>query len=220
MKARKGEGPFANRTRFLIGRKVACFAAGLMMAACVLVCAVLVPALSTARFENALLRTVNQQALGINDQTLSAFAEETMLYLRGQKPVWQPDVPFPVPDSFRMHMAEVRFWVQCAPRILLIGAVTAVVLFLLGGRQKRPAMLGIFTLAVLLLVLIIWAAADFHSLWMILHKTLIPNGIFSANEPVMQLFPLGLFFRYLVPVALWAAGLLAALCAAVTAAAS
>ncbi|MEG2316057.1 MAG: hypothetical protein RSC91_07560, partial [Clostridia bacterium] len=53
----------------------------------------------------------------------------------------------------------------------------------------------------------LWGALDFDSLWMALHRTLIPDGIFSASEPIMRLFPLEAFAAYLPPVAALFAGL-------------
>ena len=97
-------------------RRAFCFAAGFVLALCVLLTAVLVPALSTSRFERALVQTVNQQALGVSESDLSAFAEETMNYLKGQKPEWRPHIPYQgVPESFVMHMHEVRAWIAAAP---------------------------------------------------------------------------------------------------------
>jgi len=195
-------------------KKAACFFAGLLLAAALLVSAVLFPALSTARFENALINTVNAQALGASESDLSAFAETTMQYLRGQIPEWDVRLPHTgVPDAFRLHMAEVRGWVAAAPWLIGSGLVIGAVLLWLGGFSRKSALAGVLSLIALMLCIALWAAADFRSLWMVLHKALIPGGIFSAREPVMQLFPLALFMRYALPVCLWAAGLLAALCA-------
>lgn len=194
-------------------KKTACFLSGLMLVGCMLLCAVIIPALSTFRFEQALLTTVDQQALSVSEKDLSAFAEETMRYLKGQKPKWQPQIPRQgVPDHFIMHMEEVRGWVSAAPWVLGAGLLAAAGLLMAGGRQRKPVMLGVFTVIGLIVCVLLWAAVDFHSLWMVLHKAFIPNGIFAWNEPVMQLFPLALFMQYLLPVALWAAGLTTALC--------
>ena len=192
-------------------KKCLCFLSGLLLAALALLCAVLVIALSTTRFEQALLSTVDPQALGMSESTLSAFAEETMLYLRGAKPAWEPDVPFPVADAFRVHMAEVKGWVSAAPWVMAVLLTAGALLLFLGGRQRRPALLGVCALIGLIVCLLIWAAADFRSFWMVLHKLFIPNGIFAAGEPVMQLFPLELFFAYIVPLTASAALHVAAL---------
>ena len=191
-----------------------CFLAGLFLAASVLLCAVLIPALSTARFEKALRDTVPAEALGIAESDLSAFAEATMRYLRGELPRWDVRIPPQgVSEAFRQHMAEVRGWVSAAPWVIAAGLLLGLVLLWLGGRRRGPALLGVGALLAVLAAAAVWAAVDFGSLWMLLHRWFIPGGIFSAAEPVMQLFPLALFFRYVIPVCLWAAGLTAALCA-------
>ena len=194
-------------------KKGLCFAAGFLMAISVLLCAVLLPALNTGRFEEALLSTVDQQALGMSESDLSAFAEETMRYLKGQKPAWEPDVPFHVADAFVIHMEEVKGWVSAAPWVIGFGLIAGICLLGLGGWRRKPALLGVCALIGLIVCVLIWAAADFRSFWRVLHKLFIPNGIFAAGEPVMQLFPLELFFRYIVPVAVSATGHMAALCA-------
>ena len=185
-----------------------------MLATVMLISAVMIPALSVSRFENALVNTVDTQALGVSESDLSAFAQTTMRYLRGQIPEWNVQIPRTgVPDSFRLHMAEVRGWVSAAP--WLIGAGLAIGLLLLwsGGFSRGATLWGALSTIALVLCAALWAAVDFRSLWMVLHKAFIPGGIFSAREPVMQLFPLALFMRYAAPVCLWAAGLLAVLCA-------
>ena len=66
-------------------KKTACFLSGAVLALVLLLTAVLIPALSTQRFQAALVNTVDQQALGVSEGDLSAFAEETMRYLRSEK---------------------------------------------------------------------------------------------------------------------------------------
>lgn len=192
-------------------KKGLCFLSGMLLSAVVLICAVLLPAVSTARFEAALVSTVNQRALGMSESDLSAFAEETIRYLRGQQDTWQPDVPFPVADAFREHMADVRGWVSAAPWVIGAGALVGWLLHRLGGCRRKPALWGMGVTAALVTGVLLWAAVDFQSLWRVLHQAFIPNGIFAYDEPVMQLFPLALFFRYIVPVAVSAAGHLAVL---------
>lgn len=51
-------------------------------------------------------------------------------------------------------------------------------------------------------------------MWEMLHRTLIPDGIFPADELVMQLFPETLFSAYLPPVLLMLVLMLAAVRAA------
>ena len=194
-------------------KKGLCFAAGFLMAISVLLCAVLLPALNTARFEEALLSTVDQQALGMSESGLSAFAEETMRYLKGQKPAWEPDVPFHVADAFVIHMEEVKGWVSAAPWVIGFGLIAGICLLGLGGWRRKPALLGVCALIGIIVCVLIWAAADFRSFWRVLHRLFIPGGIFAYDEPVMQLFPLNLFFAYIVPAALSMILHMAGLCA-------
>ena len=77
---------------------------------------------------------------------------------------------------------------------------------LLIGRDFRAARNGMLCMLGLIAALLLWAVADFNSLWMVIHRVLIPGGIFPAGEPVMQLFPLKLFFGYLPPLAGWMIG--------------
>ena len=189
--------------------------AGFLLALCVLLASVLVPASSTPRFEKALVQTVNQQALGISESDLSAFAEETMRYLKDEKPLWQPKVPFHVADAFAVHMEEVKGWVSAAPWVMGCGLLLGLAFLWIGRWQRKPALLGVGTLIGLIVCVLIWAAADFRSFWMVLHKLFIPGGIFAAGEPVMQLFPLNLFFAYIVPVGLSVMGHMAGLMAGI-----
>ena len=189
-------------------KKALCFFGGVLLAAVLLLCAVLIPALDAQRFERALLSSVS----GEEPSDLTAFAHETMRYLRGEKAEWEPAIPREgVSEAFRIHMAEVRGWVRSAPWIIGPGALLGVVLLWLGGFRSKPALLGVFSLAGLLAVILLWSLMDFESFWGVLHRVFIPGGIFPAYEPVMRLFPLSLFMRYITPVCLWALGLLGAL---------
>lgn len=193
-------------------RRAACFAAGLLLTLAALLGAVALAATRTPTFERALMNTVDAPALGMTREDLSAFARETMRYLRGEKPDWAPALPFAVPGAFSAHMGDVRIWVRGAPWAVLAGSVLSLGLLLLGGRQRRPCLWGMGAALGLLALVLLWAAVDFDSLWMLLHRAFIPGGIFPAGEPVMRLFPLALFGRYIGPVCLWAAGCLAAAC--------
>lgn len=198
-------------------KKGLCMLAGALMAAAVLLISVLAPALSVPRFEQALVKTVNMQALGISQSDLSAFAAETMGYLRGEKDAWQPHIPHTgVPEAFSIHMAEVKAAVQAAPWVIALMLAAGVALLWLGGWQRRRALLGVLVLMAVIALVLVWAMADFHSFWMVLHKVFIRGGIFPYGEPIMQLFPLNLFFQYIAPVCLWAVGLLVALCIVLT----
>ncbi len=175
------------------------FAAGFGLVVVLILASILVPALNPARFEQAVLNTVNPQAVGMSESDLTAFARETMAYLRGEKDAWQPQTPFAIPESFVAHMAEVRGWADVLKIALPLGALVSAAGLLI-GRDFRAARNGMLCMLGLIAALLLWAVADFNSLWMVIHRMLIPGGIFPAGEPVMQLFPLKLFFRYVGPV--------------------
>lgn len=193
-------------------RRALCFSAGLMLAILALLGAVALTATRPALFEQALQATVDAPALGMTQEELRAFAGETLRYLRGEQTDWAPALPFAVPEAFSAHMAEVRGWVRGAALWLPLSAALALALLFGGGRQRRACFAGVGAALALLTALLLWAAVDFDSLWMLLHRAFIPGGIFPAGEPVMRLFPLSLFLHYIGPVCLWAAGALAAVC--------
>ena len=183
-------------------RKAFSFAAGFWMVVLLILLSILVPALNPARFEQAVLNTVNPQAVGMSESDLTAFARETMEYLRGEKDAWEPQTPFAIPESFVAHMAEVRGWVDVLKIALPIGLLLCTVGLWL-GRDFRAARNGMLCMLGLIAAVLLWAVIDFDSLWMVIHRVLIPGGIFPAGEPVMQLFPLSLFFSYILPVVFW-----------------
>ena len=84
----------------------------MLLALLIVAGSVAVPALQPDRFEKAVLNTVKPEAVGMSESDLAAFALETMAYLRGEKADWQPVTPFAIPQSFVVHMAEVRGWVD------------------------------------------------------------------------------------------------------------
>ena len=180
-------------------RKVFSFIAGLLGVMMIILASIAIPALNPARFEKALLNTVNRQAVGMSESDLTAFARDTMDYLRGETDAWQPKTPFAIPDSFTEHMAEVRGWVDMLKIALPAGLLICTAGLWL-GRDLRAARNGMLCMLGLIAALFLWAVVDFNSLWMVIHRVLIPGGIFPAGEPVMQLFPLALFFRYLPAV--------------------
>ena len=186
-------------------RRVFSFAAGLLGVMIVLLASIAIPALNPARFEKAVLNTVNRQAVGMSESDLTAFARDTMDYLRGDKDAWEPQTPFAIPESFTAHMAEVRGWVDALKIALPAGFVLAAVCLWL-GRDARAARNGMLCMLGLIAAVLLWAVVDFNSLWMVIHRVLIPGGIFPAGEPVMQLFPLALFFGYIPAVLGWMAG--------------
>ena len=180
-------------------KKLFSFAAGFLAVVVLILVSILVPALNPARFEQAVLNTVNPQAVGMSESDLTAFARETMAYLRGEKAAWEPRTPFAIPESFTTHMAEVKHWVDVLKVALPLGLLLAAA-GLWFGRSFRAARNGMLCMLGLLAAVLLWAVVDFDSLWMVIHRVLIPGGIFPAGEPVMQLFPLALFFRYVGPV--------------------
>ena len=180
-------------------KKLFSFAAGFLAVAVLILASILVPALNPARFEQAVLNTVNPQAVGMSESDLTAFARETMAYLRAEQDAWNPVTPFAIPQSFADHMAEVRGWVDVLKIALPLAALLAAAGLWL-GRDFRAARSGMLCMLGLIAAVLLWAVADFNSLWMVIHRVLIPGGIFPAGEPVMQLFPLALFFRYIGPV--------------------
>ena len=183
-------------------KKFFSFAAGFLAVILLIVAAVITPAMNPARFEKAVLNTVNREAVGMSESDLTAFARETMDFLRGKKDSWEPRTPFPVPQSFADHMAEVRGWIKAFPAAAIgVQALVMAVLFL--RPQERWLGAGLASAFGLIAAVILWAVIDFDSLWMVIHRVLIPNGIFPANEPVMQLFPLSLFFSYIRSVVCW-----------------
>ncbi len=186
------------------------FFAGLMLALMAVLLSVCVPALQPKRFERAVLNTVNRQAVGMSESDLTAFARDTMSYLRGEKESWQPETPFAIPESFTAHMAEVRGWVDALRIALPVGVLLGAACLWL-GRDGRAARAGMLALLLLIAAVLLWAVIDFNSLWMVIHRVLIPGGIFPAGEPVMQLFPLNLFFSYVGAVVWRLAGWLAVL---------
>ncbi|MCI5957533.1 MAG: DUF1461 domain-containing protein [Clostridiales bacterium] len=183
-----------------------CLGAAFVLSALAILGAVLGPATQTGLFERALLSTVNREAVQADEAQLRAFARETMAYLRGEKPAWEPSLSFAVPEAFSEHMREVRGWVAAAPWVFAVGGVLAAMLLAfvwrLGGLSRRGCAAGMLLAMGLIAAALLWALADFDSLWMVLHRLLIPGGIVPAGEPVMQLFPLELFFSYAGPVAL------------------
>lgn len=160
-------------------------------------------------------RTVVARGL-LSQRDADAFAHGTIDYVSGASDVWEPSVTvaglrLSVPDTFRSHMAEVRGWVAGAKRFLIGGAAALLLLLvyiLTGNRSgRRPFSVGGYIAGIgipLLLALGVglWGMLDFESLWMWVHRLLIPGGIFPAGEQIMQLFPVELFGGYLEPVAL------------------
>ena len=174
-----------------------------------LLAAVYYPAVNTRLFENALLGNVDAAALETGADSLRAFARETMDYLTGRRKVWNPQISLRgvsarqfISQDFRSHMANVRRWTRRIPTLLEAGFAFALALLLFLGVAKRGIRPGGWYLGAGLPVGLtaavgVWAYVDFVGMWGALHRALIPDGIFPAGDPVMQLFPEALFASYL-----------------------
>ncbi len=194
-----------------------CLIAAFLLVALALGAAVYYNATKVSLLTEGIQQHVDLAAVGLTEDSAKTFAVSTLGYLQGQTGEWAPllvvgDHILPIPDSFKAHMATVKGWFGSATAVLLAGVAIALVLLgraLIGvkGSKKGSFSLGGYYIGALVpLVLIagvgLWGYFSFDSLWNLLHKALIPDGIFSATEPVMQLFPVGLFAGYAKPVAL------------------
>jgi len=152
----------------------------------------------------------------VSQADADAFVNDTLDYLTGIKTLWEPAVTIGgfrigVPETFKTHMATVKGWVDSAKAVLL--GCAAIVLLLLTraligvkGSKKSPFStggyyLGAFIPLALLVGLGLWGYFDFDGFWAWIHRAFIPDGIFSAMEPIMQLFPVEVFSGYLQPIA-------------------
>lgn len=200
-----------------------CLIAAFLLIALALGAAVYYNATKVSLLTEGIQEHVNLGAVGLDESRAERFAEDTLNYLQGNANEWAPvlrigDHILPIPEAFKSHMATVKGWFTSATAVLLAGLAIALVLLgraLIGvkGAKKGSFSLGGYYIGALVpLVLIagvgLWGAFNFESLWNLLHQTLIPDGIFSAAEPIMQLFPVGLFRGYAKPVAI-AFGILA-----------
>lgn len=190
-----------------------CLWAGFLGALVCVLSAVYFPASRAELFERALLANVDAPSLGVDEEALRSFARETMAFLTGQKDAWEPSIHLygmpaeeAIGQSFRDHMLSVRGWATAVPTVLTALGLAALGLACLSvplaGFRRRACLLGAALAAALVAIALGWAVVDFDSLWMVLHRALIPDGIFPANEPVMRLFPLSLFFSYIGPVSI------------------
>lgn len=205
----------------------ACLTAALLLTLTALCAAVVRCMTDVSLFEEGLRANVDFAAMGADDSAAASFAEETITYLRGDKDAWEPRVitssgVMPVPDDFKAHMATVRGWVASAPAALVIGLAAALALtacaVLLARRSARPFSSGGWYAGALaplaaLCALGLWGYIDFNGMWGWLHTTFIPDGIFAASEPVMRLFPTGLFAGYAKPAGIAFAVMYAAILA-------
>ncbi len=202
-----------------------CLIAGLLLMALALGAAVYYNATKVSLLEKGIVENVDLASVGMDAGAAKNFAVSTLAYLQGTVSVWEPvivvgDHIMPIPESFKTHMATVKSGFGSAVAVLLAGLGIVIVLLgraLVGTKGSKKSSfsvggyyLGAGILLVAILGIGLWGYFGFDSLWGVLHKVLIPDGIFSAAEPIMQLFPVGLFAGYLQPVAM-TFGLLAAI---------
>lgn len=202
-----------------------CFIASFLLVLMAAAASVYLNAVDRQLFETTLLENVDYAVLGMDEDSVRSFADETILFLTDAQDSWEPSITvagFPasrfIPQSFRDHMVTVKGWVSAATSVFLCGTVAAVALLAwalaTSGRRGGFSTQGYYAGTILPLLLIagvgLWASLDFGGMWEMLHRTLIPDGIFPADELVMQLFPETLFSAYLPPVLLMLVLMLAA----------
>jgi hypothetical protein len=191
-----------------------CFLAGFMWTIVSFLGAVVCRAGDDALFSAGVNRYIVADGI-LTQADADEFVAQTMAYLSGERSDWSPEVHYAghtlvIPQAFTAHMATVRGWLRFARLVLPFTAAVAVGMAALGymlsgckGARRFP--LGGYALGwgfplLLALGVGLWGALDFSGFWAWLHNALIPDGIFSAQEEIMQLFPLMLFASYIAPV--------------------
>ena len=172
--------------------------------------AVLMQLTNAPRFHRALQSHVAWERLGIPPDDLRSFAEETIFYLRGDVPAWEPEVltaegPLPLSPAFTAHMETVKNGVATAFRVACWLCAAGILLLIVGlktGFSTKAWLCGMALPFLLIALICIAAAIDFDGFWYWLHEHFIPDGIFSGYEPIMRLFPASLFSSYIVPLLL------------------
>lgn len=202
-----------------------CFIASFLLVLMAAAASVYLNAVDRQLFETALLENVDYAVLGMDEDSVRSFADETILFLTDAQDSWEPSITvagFPasrfIPQSFRDHMVTVKGWVSAATSVFLCGAAAVVALLAwalaTSGRRGGFSTQGYYAGTLLPLLFIagvgLWASLDFGGMWEMLHRALIPDGIFPADELVMRLFPETLFSAYLPPVLLMLVLMLAA----------
>ena len=197
------------------GAFLTCFIAGFLLVLLSLGAAIAYNATRVDLLKQGVDRYVVGQGI-LSQSDADGFVTDTLDYLTGIKSAWEPAVTIAghrvgVPEAFKTHMATVKGWVDRAAGILLAGA--AIVLLLLSraligakGSRKSPFSVGGYYLGVGVPLLAaaglgLWGTLNFDGLWSWVHTALIPDGIFSAGEEIMKLFPVEVFSGYLQPVA-------------------
>ena len=202
-----------------------CFIASFLLVLMAAAASVYLNAVDRQLFETTLLENVDYAVLGMDEDSVRSFADETILFLTDAQDSWEPSITvagFPasrfIPQSFRDHMVTVKGWVSAATSVFLCGAAAVIALLAwalaTSGRRGGFSTQGYYAGTIVALLLIagvgLWASLDFGGMWEMLHRTLIPDGIFPADELVMRLFPETLFSAYLPPVLLMLVLMLAA----------
>ena len=202
-----------------------CFIASFLLVLMAAAASVYLNAVDRQLFETTLLESVDYAVLGMDEDSVRSFADETILFLTDAQDSWEPSITvagFPasrfIPQSFRDHMVTVKGWVSAATSVFLCGAAAVIALLAwalaTSGRRGGFSTQGYYAGTIVPLLLIagvgLWASLDFSGMGEMLHRTLIPDGIFPADELVMRLFPETLFSAYLPPVLLMLVLMLAA----------
>ena len=202
-----------------------CFIASFLLVLMAAAASVYLNAVDRQLFETTLLESVDYAVLGMDEDSVRSFADETILFLTDAQDSWEPSITvagFPasrfIPQNFRDHMVTVKGWVSAATSVFLCGAAAVIALLAwalaTSGRRGGFSTQGYYAGTIVPLLLIagvgLWASLDFGGMWEMLHRTLIPDGIFPADELVMRLFPETLFSAYLPPVLLMLVLMLAA----------
>ena len=202
-----------------------CFIASFLLVLMAAAASVYLNAVDRQLFETTLLENVDYAVLGMDEDSVRSFADETILFLTDAQDSWEPSITvagFPasrfIPQSVRDHMVTVKGWVSAATSVFLCGAAAVIALLAwalaTSGRRGGFSTQGYYAGTIVPLLLIagvgLWASLDFGGMWEMLHRTLIPDGIFPADELVMRLFPETLFSAYLPPVLLMLVLMLAA----------
>ena len=196
-----------------------CLIAAFLLVALALGAAVYYNATKVSLLTEGIQQHVDLAAVGLTEDSAKTFAVSTLGYLQGQTSEWAPllvvgdhILPF---RSFKAHMATVKAGLVYTAVLLAGGHCAGAA----GpgfdrhqGLQKGSFSVGGTSRSLIPLVLIgggSWGLS-FESLWNLLHKALIPDGIFSATEPSCSCSQ-GLFAGYAKPVALTFAVLAAVL---------
>lgn len=198
-------------SRFLSA--IPCFAAAVLLTLSLITGAVLLQIINTDRFHHALQNHVSWESLGIPPENLHAFARETIGYLKNDFSQWKPEVltaegTLYISPGFSSHMETVKLGVNGAFRIACLlfsaGIVLLAVHLLIrsGGFSVKGYLMGIALPFLMIAVVFAAAISNFTEFWYWLHTHFIPDGIFSAYEPVMKLFPASLFSSYIFPLLL------------------